>query len=331
MADNARQAIQEGSRWRHARPSEEEVKKWFDGQPLDEGMNNDDFVSGIVLIPANEKVKVPSEDGRRVEERYEATFTPYVRVDMRVLYFTRLAEKRDLIRVIEPAAVPIVDDKASGYYNANMAAGLWWHMTTNSEGASVRYLVSTWQVSLYERHAWLAMKEGDGRPPAILQGIGSKQTGGGADLNAIMKAETGAIGRALGAAGILVVGTGVATAEDMQESLEGGGALGAAPETALAATQRTAADPTAQLQQLRASAIELEAEMRNYPATWQDFTAWWGERAKQGGWKEIADVPLDALRGIVGKMERAIDKARREQQAAAPEPESPPATTPPSA
>lgn len=325
MADAVQQtraAAKEGSRWRHARPSEEEVKDWFGAQPLDEGMKHEDFLSGIVLIPASEKVKTPRADGKGIEERYENTFTPYVRVDMRVLYFTRLAELRELVRVIEPAQVSRIEDPQSAYFNANMSAGLWWHLTRSSDGNTARFLASTWQVSLYDRRAWMARESDDApRPPAILQGIGTKQTSGGADANAIMKAETGAIGRALGAAGILVVGTGVATAEDMQESIEGSGPLGIAPETALAPAQTAAADPAAQLQQLRGHATGLEAEMRQYESTWADFTAWWQQRSTAEGWKEIADVPADALRGIIGKMERAIDKAKRAPQVEAPPPQ----------
>ena len=49
------QAVKEGSRWRYARPTAEEVKSWFDTQPLDEGREHDAYLSFGVVIPSKAK------------------------------------------------------------------------------------------------------------------------------------------------------------------------------------------------------------------------------------------------------------------------------------
>lgn len=319
MADStAVAAVQEGSRWRYARPSSTEVKDWFSTQILDEGMDHDDYLSGVVVIPANEKVKQAKVDGDKnvVEEIYELTFTPYVRIDMRVLYFRRYAERNNLIRVVEPVEVPRIADAGSAYFNAHMAKGFWWHVVSVGSGPPRRYLVSTHRVALYEREPYTAALRDPGRttlPVPILEGIGSKQVNGGADDNAIMKAETGAIGRALGVAGILVVGTGIATAEDMIEATAGPQAAGSAqiPEGG-PGMPAAPLDPAQQHAELRERALALQGELKgDHPEAWREFAAWWKERQHAEGWADLNVVPMDPLRGIVSKMERMVDTARR--------------------
>lgn len=303
--------VQEGSRWRLAKPSASEVKAWFATQPLDDGMQHEDYLSGVVLISASEKVKTTKQSGAKQvqEEKWEMTYTPYVRVDMRVLYFRRLAEKRDLVRVVEPATVPTIEDSASAYFNAQMPPGFWWYLVPDSQGQTVRYLAATWRVALYEKAEWLASK-GENKPRPLLEGVGTKQVFGGKDENALMKAETGAIGRALGVAGILVVGTGIATAEDMEDVGRGQQAAVGLPESGPGAAP-VPVDPERQLHDLRTRAKELEVELRKYPAPWGQFAAWWQERSTSEGWGTLLDVPIDPIRGIVTKMERVLDQARR--------------------
>lgn len=320
--DTSVASVREGSRWRYTRPSSGEVNAWFDTQKLDEDMKHEDYVSGVVLIAASEKVKITSQrpDGKKVtEEVYEQTFTPYVRIDMRVLYFRRLAESLDLIRVIEPATdrVPKIADAQSAYFNGNLGDGLWWHVVNDSQGKTVRFLVSTHRVALYEKQAWMDSADDAERRKLspVLEGVGSKQVNGGPDENAIMKAETGAIGRALGVAGILVVGTGIATAEDMIEALSGRQALGSAeiPEGGPRGPETGPTDPQEVLKQLRETAVGLEAAIKAESDTaWRDFAAWWKERSSAEGWRALGDVPVDPMRGIVSKMERMLDQAKRE-------------------
>jgi hypothetical protein len=316
---------QEGSRWRHAKPSSEEVGKWFADVPLDEGMEHAKYVSGVVIIPATEKVKRPKADGKGTEEVWDDTFTPYVRVDTRVAYFHQLAAKRDCIARIEPVLVPRSEQPA--FDNRHLPDGFFWHILGESQAAQ-RFLCCTMRVALYERRIWLASKKelrrrGERRVP-ILEGIGTKQIAdrtdryNNRDTNALAKGETGAIGRALGVAGILVVGTGIATAEDMQELMRE--PTEAAPVTLPAAGAGEETD-----EQLNERLGALEARLRPYTDAWREFTAWWAERAKASGWQVVRDAPIEARRGVASKMEQMI--AEQPEVPPAPEPDPAEAVT----
>lgn len=292
--------LREGSRWRHHRPNAEEVAAWFAQQPLDAGMDHEHFVGGVVIIPAGEKVKYSTDRG--TQERFEQTFTPYVQVGTRIAYFHQLAEHREMISVIEAAKVPIIDDKQSAFYNGNMDPGYWWHIVRTEENA-VRYLCCTMRVALYTTEEFY--KEG-GKP--LREGRSTKQVMGGADINQLAKAQTSAIGRALGVAGILVIGTGVATAEDMLELAGQSGTLPTAADAELPSEPTSAApavDPEAELATLRARALEMQSTLQTEtPLGWNSFAAWWTERAKEEKWAKLDDVPLDSLKGVVARMER---------------------------
>lgn len=305
------EAVREGSRWRHHRPSAEEVASWFKSQPLDEGMEHEHYIGGVVLIPQSEKVKHRLSNGNRVE-RFEDTYTPYVQVGTRIAYFRQLAEQRQLISVIEPVRVPVIDDRSSSFFNANMEDGYWWHVVVGEGGKPVRFLCCTMRVALYERESYL---DPDKVALPVLEGRSTKQVGGGVDINQLAKAQTSAIGRALGVAGILTLGTGVATAEDM---LELGGAAGVIPDPDAAelpgggpqAAPERAADPAAELTRLRERAYELQSMMQQEtPEAWRSFAAWWAERSREEGWTDINAVPLDSLKGVISKMERAHAEA----------------------
>lgn len=293
---------QEGARWRHAKPTSDEVAKWFQEVPLDDGMDHAKYVSGVVVINASEKVRKTKPDGDGTVEVWEETWTPYVRVDTRVAYFHQLAAKRDCIVEIEAEPVPRVEQAA--FDNRHMAKGFWWHVMGESQGAQ-RFLCCTMRVALYQREIWLASdkqlaKLGKRRVP-ILQGIGTKQVAdrpdykGNRDTNALAKAETGAIGRALGVAGILVVGTGIATAEDMQELLREPAEAAPVALPAIGSGEETE-------EQLNERLAALEAQLRPHKEAWQQFSAWWAERAKAGGWKLVREAPIEARRGVATKM-----------------------------
>ena len=301
--------LQEGARWRYHRPSSSAVAEWFATQPLDEGMDHTHYVGGVVLIPANEKVTYTRPDGGQVQ-RYEQTFTPYVQIGTRVGYFRRLAEHRGLIPVIEPAPVPRSKDPRSPYFNSNMEEGLWWHLVAGSDGNAVRYLCATAQVGLYDKQSYLALINKQPALP-VISGRGTKQVGGGPDVNMIARAQTGAVGRALGVAGILVIGTGIATAEDMQE-FAGYGGTSAAPSlpavpSEIAAGEPPPVDPSAQFDQLKSRALALQTQLQEQsPEQWSAFLSWWQERAKAEGWSGIDAVPYEALKGVVSRMERTL-------------------------
>ena len=306
--------VQEGARWRWHRPSSEAVAAWFASQPLDEGMDHEHYVGGVVLIPQNEKVRYTRPDGGLVE-RYEQVFTPYVQIGTRVAYARRLAEHRGLIYVSEPVSVPRSANPASDYFNGNMEEGLWWHVVAGGDGQRRRYLCGTWSVALYEPTSYAAKVRGE-KPLPIISGRGTKQVDGGFDVNGIAKAQTGAIGRALGVAGILTVGTGIATAEDMQEfsgppaQASPAGAQLPAPTEIAEGPPPEPLDPVEALDALRSRALALQAQMQERSGEeWREFVAWWQERSKEGGWKELSDVPYEALKGIVARMERQTMEA----------------------
>lgn len=299
--------VQEGARWRYHRPTSAAVAEWFATQPLDEGMEHQHYVGGVVLIPANEKVRYTRPDGSQLE-RYEQTFTPYVQIGTRVGYFRRLAEHRELIPVIEPAPVPRSTNPQSPYFNGNMEEGLWWHLVAGADGKAIRYLCATAQVGLYDKQSYAARLRREPVMP-LISGRGTKQVGGGPDENMIAKAQTGAVGRALGVAGILVVGTGIATAEDMQEFVGYAGttvqpSLPTVPSE-IANGEPPPVDPAAQLDQLRSRALALQTELQERsPEAWQEFLAWWQERKRAEGWEGLESVPYEALKGVIARLER---------------------------
>lgn len=300
----------EGSRWRHHRPSGEEVAEWFRSQPLDEGMPHDHYIGGVVLIPQSGKEKHRLPDGNRVE-RYEDTWTPYMQTGTRIAYLRRLAEYRELVHVIEPVEVPRITDRTSAFYNGNMEAGYWWHIVTGDSGAE-RFLCCTMRVALYEPTTYGRLIRGEPATP-VLEGRSTKQVGGYPDINQLAKAQTGAIGRALGIAGILTLGTGVATAEDMQELAGAGGVVPLGePELPAGPPQGPAlpaTDPAEELTRLRAEALALQEQLKPVPAAWQQFVAWWKERAAAESWTSLSDVPRDSLKGVIVMMERIASTA----------------------
>lgn len=362
------EAERDGSRWLYAPPSEEQVREWFLRQPLHEGMDHGPFLGGIVVIGATEKVKVTkfkhNGDPFTVEQE-RATYTPYVKVDTRIAYFRALVSALNVeavedtlssegiegrvfarlraqldgpfVGIIRPVPQKRIADAGSFAYNAHLPEGYSMHAVTNKDRSVTRYVVATFEVVIYERQSWLNRVNG-ADPVPLLQGVGSKQTVVArtwADDSALMKAETGAIGRALGVAGILVVGTGVATAEDVQEAQAPGGAAAAGPaDTAAlppvvdregqqiaAQAPQAAAQPPAQeipaeadddeARRARATTLQREIE-RHFPEAWEAYRAWWSER----GFGPLSELSGPALKGAVIKLERDLDAART----ASPEP-----------
>jgi hypothetical protein len=315
--------VEEGGRWRHHKPTSEAVAAWFRTQPLDEDMKHEDYVGGVVIIPQTEKVKYSRRDGQGTVERHEQIFTPYVQIGTRLGYFRRLAEQRSLIPVVEPEPVPRSENPSSIYFNGNLPDGLWWHVIATGEGRSQRFLCATYRVSMYEPQSYGA-RLSDRPPLPRLVGTGTKMVSerfhsGNIDVNALMKAQTGAIGRALGVAGILVIGTGIATADDMQEFV---GETTAAPAPTLPDPLPQGEAPPAEaetLEGLRARALALQTQLQEVPEAegreqpWTQFVAWWKERAAEEGWTNLSDVPQDALKGVIVKMERIYEEASHAQ------------------
>jgi hypothetical protein len=325
------EAERRGSRWLHSMPSEDDVREWFDGQPLHEGMSHAPYTSGIVVINATEKFKVTKrkQNGDTfVSEQEQSVYTPYVKVDTRIAYFWDYVRvlnggslKGDFIGVIEKVAVPLVEEPKSAYFNAHLPAGFFMLPVKNKDDSVSRYIGCTMRVAIYERESFV---DGKATLPPLLAGEGTKQTPlarNWADDNAIMKAETGATGRALGMAGILVIGTGVATAEDVQEALAGPtGAAGASspggPEAAVLPPETGAADvgegitPDQTLEEReeaqRTKVRGIIKGLAEYPDARQAYNEWWQMRGF-GGLEKLTGSDLQAA---VIRGERLLEEAR---------------------
>lgn len=356
----ALESERQGSRWLYAQPSEDQVREWFNAQRLHAGMDHDPYIGGVVVIGANEKIKQTFQNAvgallnREVERM---VYTPYVKVDTRIAYFhdwvayLNAEDPFKYITVIEPVPVKIIEEPRSPYYNAHLPEGYFMHVVrnnTNNESFN-RYICARWRTAIYERESWLHRVRGDDEARPLLQGIGTKQTllvKQYADDNALMKAETGAIGRALGVAGILVVGTGVATAEDIQEAMaappgpqaagnEGGalpdvvgpsepqpGSQTEGPQVAEGQVQMPGmsdqlAPPVQETPQevddrLRVKARELsDALKEEAPEAHIAYIEWYTRERK---FPSLDQLSGPALNGAVVKLERTLDEVRQKKQ-----------------
>jgi hypothetical protein len=117
----------------------------------------------------------------------------------------------------------------------------------------------------------------------------------GVDEHALMKAETGAVGRALGMAGMLVLpGSGVATAEDMQEMIAAEGRASVGVDAQL--------PTTAPDDRIRAQIAELSTQLQSdFPGRFEELEIW--AREKQ---IDLADIKAHQLRGVLRALERKI-------------------------
>lgn len=351
---------QHGSRWLFSEPTEDMVKGWFDNQPLHEGMTHAPYYGGIVLISAKEKYNRTYQNAAGawfVREEERTVYVPYVKVDTRIAYFWTLVQIMNIqaadnpesedkyVGVIEPVPQRIIKNPSSPYYNEHLPDGYFiWVASGSANNSMNRYVCAQWRAAIYERQSYARRMKGEKVQP-VLQGIGTKQSlqaKNYPDDNALMKAETGAIGRALGVAGILVVGTGVATAEDVQESIAAAAVVtvnregqpinapGELPPvvgpnedavpTRIEGPDVGPAVPDVQSPQdidmtQRERATELSNELRNYPEAWSAYLHWYQDERK---FPSLLDLTGPALKGAVIKLERALDEAK-----SAPAPDAP--------
>lgn len=341
------EVVQEGSRWRHGPPTPEQLGDWFRQQPLHDEMTqlHDRYVGGLVVISSTDKVKRTrraANGDTYVHEDEEVVYTPYVRVDTRIAYFRDyVAMHDDWIAKIRPVKARLIEDPNSAYFNAHLADRGFAIQATRAGDSVVFYAVCTAEVAIFERESWNSRVRGE-EPEPIMQGIGTKQVALTrsygtnsrsvyADDNCLMKAETGAVGRALGFMGMLVIGTGVATAEDVQEAAsEQSGAVGgtaqvapqtppvvnregdrveeaAVPPQTPQATLPEHQDMEALDAALRERALALQAEMQErFPDAWSAYMEWWRSR----GFAALQTLNGPALKGAVQKLERDLDAAK---------------------
>lgn len=322
---------QEGGRWVNERPSGEDVAKWFEANvDVADGLDISHYVSGLTLISSVEKVKETigfRENGSPVlQEMEHSVFVPYVKVETRVKYFHDLmAQNRDeWVGFIEP--VPPEEP------NPKLPPGFF-RMVVSAKEGDVPYICSSMKVTVYKRgtvkeeRVLLDSRSGlyevrrtgevliDGAPAVKAVPLLTRYRS--SDPNAVMKAETGAVGRALGFAGMLVApGSGVATAEDMEEAqrMEGAPPAGGTPGPAELPGAPGLAVQSASPEELRPRAVGLIGELEaDFPDRHKAFLEWCSERK----FAKVSELNEAALKGIIRKVENELDEGRKAAASAA--------------
>lgn len=287
-----------GSRWINREPTGEELADWFSSVRLHEGLKHEHYVDGIVLIPQVETPQVIKQDAAIVKGPAQLVYTPYPKVETREVYFYDLCEVRGWVGRLDPVPVPRLEQE--GYFNGNLPPGFFRQPIKKADGKIVPLLGCSYRCSMVEAGARYSGGEREVRRPA--QGtkvVEMLNRWGDVDLNAFMKAETGAIGRALGAAGMLVIpGSGIATAEDMADIGNVAGTSGEAP----------AALPEDPPEDLAAHAESVREQLAATPEKYEPVKQWVRERYEidlenREDLRGLGDGPL---RGIVRRMEREL-------------------------
>lgn len=316
--------FQEGSRWINKRPSGDELASWFkDNVRLHDGLAAQDYVTGVVVIGAKEKLKEARRAANgnvQLIDVERQTWTPYAKVETRVAYFWDLMLKNpDWLGIIEPQDVPRLE--TAGVYNLNLPVGFFRLPVALEDGQFVHFIASSMRVRILDRSTVervtrtrkvtdvegqvvdeVEVQGYDGIPvmdfpPAVkmIAQLGRY----GADEFSLMKAETGAVGRALGMAGMLVIpGSGIATAEDMQEA--NAGARGEpAPEATLpdAAPGAEAPAETAE-EMIQGGIARLQSEA---PDLYEELAAWATEKKI-----DLMTPKETQLRGLLLQVERKL-------------------------
>lgn len=294
----------EGSRWYNARPTADEVAEWFRTVPMHERMLPSDYVGGVTLIPAKEKSdEVVGYDANglpQLRERQDLVYIPYVKVETRVAYFWKLLElhaEDGWVGTIDPIVPPNTD-------TLGLPPGFFKYAATDPKSKVVSFVGCSMRVKIVDGDGKLVMSP----PPGTK--IIATSTKWDVDTNALMKAETGAVGRALGMAGMLVVpGSGVATAEDMHDAAVPAGAAGTEPS--LPSTDEAPVALTDD--ELRGQITGALAELgRVSPARLAAYQEW-----ARGRGLMLDTAQGAALKGALKKLERELDAAGRSDTEAA--------------
>lgn len=325
MADRADfvRVGKEGNRWYNERPNGEAIAEWFNGAvTMPDGLNAADYVAGVVLIPGKEKadeITGYNSNGLPMFQEVESlVFTPYMKVETRVQFWHDLMAKHaeEWLGVIEP-----VEPEEGA---AKLPPGFSRILVTGSEG-DVPFVTCTMKVTVFkrdtvERIAFRNTKTGANEqrlvgetiidPAPATKMVPLLNRWKKPDVHSLEKAETGAVGRALGMAGMLVIpGTGIATAEDMQQAIGQEAASGveagaeAPPAAEGSAARDVAAEPShAELVALASSVVNAlkEADDARYTA----FLAWVKERGFGG---KVAEMKDPSLKELIRKAESEIE------------------------
>jgi hypothetical protein len=310
----------EGSRWFNVRPSAEEFITWCnDSIPMHDGLSIQRYIPGITLISQSEKEQaiVGWQGPKPVKEDvWHEVYVPYPKVETRVLYWQDWLKKGgggegdskvEFFGVIEPVE-PEEGNKAlpAGFFS----------MTANN----TPFMCCTMQAIVYDKKTvkrekiLVDKRTGEERfvfvgeeifrftpatkqVPLIRTGRNNKSF---ADENALMKAETGAIGRALGLAGMLMVpGAGIASAEDIQELSVQAAAPAEAQQT-LPMDARPADEQVGDLQKRAQELLnQLNAKSKEKVA---EFQGW----AKQRGVGSFTETDFGTIKTVVKKLEQML-------------------------
>lgn len=258
----------EGSTWYNEAPTAEDVAAWFSTVPLHEGMEHAPYIAGISMIQSIDDVQrivaYRGDGSPQTAPVQEVRYTPYVRVDARLAYFWRYVALHESWQgAIEPAAIHgDPEGLPPGFFRVklNDGAGREVPMIGRSMRARIRDFRGD-EVACFPAEVKVV--------PLLRNGI--------VDADAFAKASTGAIGRALGAAGMLVLpGTGVATAEDMAGVQDRAGSSGAPTplQEALAAVR---AEPEVRDEDPREELVKVLTSLAGTDKE-EELRDWWGER-----------------------------------------------------
>lgn len=335
------EGFQEGSRWINKRPSGEEVATWFDDNvKIHEGLQAASYVSGITLIGGTERLKEARQAANGTVQFVEVerySWTPYAKVETRVAYFWDLMALRadEVIGAIEPVEQARLKD--SGVYNLNLPAGMYRLPITTGPNEFVHYVGATMQVKIYKagtlEWAQRVRKIYDtqiiddtprsvqvdeviedylrGTPVAIyppatkmISTLGRQEA---EDPFSLMKAETGAVGRALGMAGMLVIpGSGIATAEDMHEAQAGAGGTSVKGSAEPPPVTPAATPDAAEVE--KATDVRIQEKIANLqstlPEAYERLAAWATERKV-----DLAKPKGTQLRGLELQVDRLTPKS----------------------
>lgn len=284
----------EGSRWIGAPPSADEFADWFmKSVRIHDGLDPGNYVGGITLIPAKEKRQVEERRGQQVVfvDQYRMTYTPYAKVETRIAYFWDLCMDRGWVGEIAPLIPP---NAMTQIQEATIGEPFYLMPSLREDGRIGYQRACTMRVRAYDpdrggRHGGVVMM-----PPG-----GTKVGPFSSDMNSALRVETGAVGRALGMAGILVIpGSGVATAEDMQEL---------AGQTDRLDEQEPSLPPPANGEATAAGDLQAEADVlrlrieSDFPGLADELELWAQERKI-----DLNEPKPTQLRALVKQMEKKL-------------------------
>lgn len=302
-----------GNRFVNEQPTAAELTEWFKTVPLHEGLRHENYIGGITLIP--QTVKEKAVDGFNqgsgapiIVERTSLIYTPYPSVAVRIRYFNDWnAAQDDVVAILQ------VDPPPGGTDTVGLPEGFFKYVAADNAGKTQNFIGYSTRVRVYKKGTikYADVRQGpvkDAYTRRVAEGelmaefaAGTKITAVtgrfGVDENAPMKAQTGAVGRALGMAGFLTLpGSTVATADDMHEFTGSGPA---APEAAiLPPTAPVAATPDPDPER---HLLKLTADLRE-AGKLEEFQAWCLERKIT-----MADATRGELVTAIRKAEKLLE------------------------